>query len=675
MKFTPSTTSKSSIRCLWSSIVLAVKREGSYNQFVLPLPHYLAAVAFLSSTFNVLGFDTDHDGLEDFAETGTGIYVSPENTGTSPRNPDSDEDGAGDWYEVYASFTDPNDSSKKPRIPYPLPNPDQSPGETTKPVKVYIMSGSYGMNGWGFVGGTLQGSLEQIVRSEHKFTYLQTSVSEPDWGWETRQDVRIHAYESNGNNAEKSLLSPTWYDARPGYFGPELGFGSVLGWFHDEPVLLIRASTGNRALGWDLLPPSSPRFDAGTGLTYPGHGESPEYWATGSNPIPIGWYAGKDYNDYFLDENDMFVSRSWQDSYLYNSNFPVLHNGVLYVSKSAHFSDSDSEPGFGLSWTNFWSVYSVDNVVDILDNFSTEYPDWSGQGFEIAGYVWWQGYRDAAGKVETQAAHTIKYEENLVRLIKSLRQYFADRYPGRSSLSTPFVVATIGFLGDAQSGNFLQIANAQMAVDGDSANYPEFKNNVMSVDTRPYWRDSGISPGNYLRRYNYNAETYMLVGDAMGRSMIGLHEASALASRYSAWVGSIFQNRLTNTDPEHDFDHGGLATGLEWVLGGDPTNGGDDGSLGPEVLDTDSEDNKVEIVFRRFVEAKDDASTEIQLEYCSDLVGWTAAVHQGPGKDQITITEEPNGFARGIDKVTVSLPASISDGDQLFARLKVVVTP
>jgi hypothetical protein len=24
-----------------------------------------------------------------------------------------------------------------------------------------------------------------------------------------------------------------------------------MGWYHDEPVLLIRASNGNRALGWD----------------------------------------------------------------------------------------------------------------------------------------------------------------------------------------------------------------------------------------------------------------------------------------------------------------------------------------------------------------------------------------------------------------------------------------
>ena len=38
-------------------------------------------------------------------------------------------------------------------------------------------------------------------------------------------------------------------------FGPELGFGHVMGWYHDEPVLLIKSSIGNRSLSWDCLPP------------------------------------------------------------------------------------------------------------------------------------------------------------------------------------------------------------------------------------------------------------------------------------------------------------------------------------------------------------------------------------------------------------------------------------
>jgi len=52
--------------------------------------------------------DTDDDGVLDWHETGTGIYVSPEDTGTSPTNPDSDGDGLQDGAEVFTYQTNPN---------------------------------------------------------------------------------------------------------------------------------------------------------------------------------------------------------------------------------------------------------------------------------------------------------------------------------------------------------------------------------------------------------------------------------------------------------------------------------------------------------------------------------------------------------------------------------------
>ena len=40
--------------------------------------------------------DSDGDGLDDSVETNTGGYVSPNDTGTDPRNPDTDDDGMRD---------------------------------------------------------------------------------------------------------------------------------------------------------------------------------------------------------------------------------------------------------------------------------------------------------------------------------------------------------------------------------------------------------------------------------------------------------------------------------------------------------------------------------------------------------------------------------------------------
>lgn len=61
--------------------------------------------------------DDDGDGLLDVHETGTGIFVSALNTGSSPVAPDSDGDGFSDGAEVEGG-TDPNDEQS-----FPAPNP------------------------------------------------------------------------------------------------------------------------------------------------------------------------------------------------------------------------------------------------------------------------------------------------------------------------------------------------------------------------------------------------------------------------------------------------------------------------------------------------------------------------------------------------------------------------
>jgi hypothetical protein len=62
--------------------------------------------------------DDDNDGLLDSVETGTGIYVSPTNTGSSPLDTDSDDDGRTDYNEVQHGWN-PND----PLSPGPAPVP------------------------------------------------------------------------------------------------------------------------------------------------------------------------------------------------------------------------------------------------------------------------------------------------------------------------------------------------------------------------------------------------------------------------------------------------------------------------------------------------------------------------------------------------------------------------
>ncbi len=94
----------------------------------------------------------------------------------------------------------------------------------------------------------------------------------------------------------------------------------------------------------------------------------------------------------------------------------------------------------------------------------------------------------------------------------------------RKDLNAPNMLATIasvGFGGMKMGDTYLPILNAQMAV-GDPKQHPEFAGTVASIDTRGFWRSPGDSPTGTGYHYNHNAETYALTGDALGRAMVKL---------------------------------------------------------------------------------------------------------------------------------------------------------
>lgn len=329
------------------------------------------------------------------------------------------------------------------QAPLQLAPADGQPADPTKPVQVYILLGQSNMLGFGKVGpADVPGTLEHLVQQQGKYPHLVDDAG----AWRVRNDVRyVHVMQQG---EKMSVMRNEWLTPR-GSFGPELGFGQVLGQLHDEPVLLLKACIGNRSLGWDLLPPGSEPYEF-EGKIYAGYKQSPLSWDKGAEPMPIAWYAGKQYDD------------------------------------------------------------DVANAKRVLANLAEYYPGYNGQGYRVAGFVWWQGHKDQ------NAAHASRYEQNLVHLIKMLRKDF-------DAPDAKFVLATIAFGGDKLSGHGLTVANAQLAVDGETGNYPEFKGNVQAIDARPFWREADVSP-NARQGYHYfhNAETYLEVGDALGRAMAEL---------------------------------------------------------------------------------------------------------------------------------------------------------
>jgi hypothetical protein len=533
--------------------------------------------------------DTDADGLLDGVETNTNTLVSELNTGTHPLDSDSDDDNAGDWYEVSASHTDPNDGGDKPNIPYPLPDPDGSTGTTDKPVKVYILSGQSNMVAFGRIGGTSAGTLQTMTTAENKFPNLVDGGG----AWTIRNDVKYRGVISAFGNGP---LVPG-FGASSASFGPELGFGHVMGYHHDEPVLLIKSSIGNRSISWDCLPPGSTSF-VYNGTNYAGYGDWGN-WPVGEDPPTTGtWYAGKEFDRFFMDEAD------W-----------------------AHPEPADF------------------NVTDILDNFAGEYPEYASQGFEIAGYVWWQGHKDQS------EPHASNYESNMVNFIKALRSYYEIRYPANTSPDTPFVLATIAFGGWDLAGAGATVAQGQLNVSGETGIHPEFAGNVKTIEARGYWRDFGPNT-NQGYHYNHNAETYMLTGDALGRGMIELLNGATVPADYDAWAANYPSADLS--DPNADINGNGLTNNEARIWGLDPTG---NSTVNPISVPMNAAGS---FSYTRRDTELSQVSYEIWTS--TDLVNWD----KDDGALQSPTSNTP---VTGVDTVVVTLTAT-PVGGKLFAQVR-----
>jgi len=305
-------------------------------------------------------------------------------------------------------------------LPGVLPDPDGKEANMSKPVQVFILMGQSNMLGFGNVG-QLKG-----VAAE-KYPYLVDDGG----NWNVRKDVRnvffCMAQEKYSN----------WLTAEngkgDGKIGPEIGIGNYLGHVMDAPVLILKACVGNRALGWDLLPPSAVGTGAG-GKSYQGDSESSNRKVSEESKAKNGgWYAGLQY-------------------------------------------DQD-----------------VGTAQNALKNLATYYPGTTK--FEVAGFFWWQGNAEAGkGSVEN-------YDKNLAFLFNDLRKDF-------NAPNAKFVCATLG-----EHDKNAPLSQKMFAF----AERPESKGQAAVFFTQPV--ANGGSSGSH---YGGNAETYMNVGEGMGKAMVEL---------------------------------------------------------------------------------------------------------------------------------------------------------
>ena len=194
----------------------------------------------------------------------------------------------------------------------------------------------------------------------------------------------------------------------PGCIGPELEFGTVVGDHYAEQVLLIKPAWGGRSLYRDFRPPSA------------------------------GFPEAAVLEKLFMEMKKKNPSATMED-----------------VKKT-----------FGTAYREMLA-----EVSGTLGDIKKYFPSYANQGYDLAGFVWFQGWNDMISREATA-----EYAANLTHFIQDVRKDL-------KAPKLPFVIGQMGVGGDKPDANVAKFKAAQAAVMEDA----EFKGTVALVRTDAFW--------------------------------------------------------------------------------------------------------------------------------------------------------------------------------------------
>ncbi len=144
---------------------------------------------------------------------------------------------------------------------------------------------------------------------------------------------------------------------------------------------------------------------------------------------------------------------------------------------------------------------------ETLGNIESLFPEYKDREPELVGFGWHQGWNDRVNQAFNDA-----YEQNMANFIRDIRKDL-------NAPNLPFVIAETGMSGhEEKHPRALSLMKAQAAV----ATHKEFRGNVAFVGTKDFFRPKEQSPSGQAYHWNTNAETYYLIGEAMGNAMLKL---------------------------------------------------------------------------------------------------------------------------------------------------------
>ncbi len=306
-----------------------------------------------------------------------------------------------------------------------------------KPLKVYILAGQSNMQ------GHAQIATFDSMADDPKTAPLLKKMRDVDGKPKVCDKVWITSIGCLGDAytdlKEKTGKLTAGYGAPTDKIGPEFTFGLTMEEKLKEPILIIKTSWGGRSLHTDFRPPS-----AGPRKITDAHKEQ---WKQ------RGQDAEKE------------TEKIRKDTGVYYRNM-------------------------------------IDHVQKVLKDIKRVVPDYDPkQGYELAGFVWFQGWNDMVdGGIYPDRNKAGGYDD----YTNALGHFIRDIRKELSAPKMPFVVGVMGVGGEKENkkGAQMNFRDSQRKV----GELPEFKGNVRIVETAPFWDDELESLKDRMDRVNAKME-------------------------------------------------------------------------------------------------------------------------------------------------------------------------
>ena len=229
------------------------------------------------------------------------------------------------------------------------------------------------------------------------------------------------------------------------------------------------------------------------------HYRTPHELKTGGLSIGFAVYEGRHH-----------IGPEFQLGHLVGEAFdePVLLIKTAWGGKSLY---RDFRPPSAGGTTGEFYKKMLREIDDALDSIGDHFPALAELDPRIEGFVWFQGWNDMFD-LEARS----EYANNLVHLVSDLRN--ALRNP-----ELPIVIGELGNGGKSASKEMLAIRSAQASAAGRIRPVGSCAFVETHIFARPKEESPNVGHGHH---WFGNAESYFLIGDALGRALIGIVQAS-----------------------------------------------------------------------------------------------------------------------------------------------------